>query len=367
MTSKRVLLAGFYGYANFGDDVLMQVTYALMRHALPDAKLTVMTDAFGAAYVPAMLPQIACVPVTRDAYFDLIIHGGGGVFFDFAHYGIGRRVVEKIMMIGGLEAYLQFERLARRLLRRPRITTARRLGLGIGVGGFSAGSPYLRNRLHMLAEFDALWLRDAQSEAQLKPFARVMHDARIAGSDLAFLTEYWLPEALPARIPSSRPRLGVALRDWPEMSREMLEQTIAALAVEYDVSGFILDARHDPLMTELLAPYPTHIWQPTQMCIADFTAQMAKMDVLLTSRAHAAICGACVGVPSVIVAIEPKMAQVHAMLPNATRLVAMHEPQQWAQALAQMAALSPTMIEADVERNRSSSRAALATLERWFA
>lgn len=366
MTKTSVLLQGFYGYANFGDDVLMVVTHRIMRCALPDAEMTIMTDASDARYVAQMLPDVKVEPMNPRARFSMIIHGGGGVFFDFASYGWWQRCCEHLLLAAGLRNYLLAESIARWLLRRPRISAPRRLGLGIGVGSFSAGSLVLRKRLHMLAQFDALWLRDAQSDAQLQRFASIMHDERILGSDLAFLTEYWLPQMPPARVPSPSPRLGIALRDWAGISPEMLTQIIANLAQEYDISGFVLDEVQDPMICGVLAPYPTHIWQPDQMHIADFMAHLGAMDVLLTSRAHAAICGACVGVPSVIVNIEPKMEQVHAMLPQASQLVAQDDANAWPAAIRQMAKVSSADIASDVARNRAASHAALAAIDRWF-
>jgi polysaccharide pyruvyl transferase WcaK-like protein len=367
MTATRVLMKGFYGYANFGDDVLMVITHGIIRRALPDANIVLMSEAKNAAYIARMLPQVNVLPEAPRAHFDLIVHGGGGVFFDFARYGWGQQVLEKMLMLCGFRALLRVEEWARRVLNRPRITTRRRVGLGIGVGGFSAGSPYLRNRLHMLAQFDALWLRDGQSSRELERFAHIMHDERIAGSDLAFLTEYWMPTPPAPRTPAARKRLGIALRDWPGLSEDALGQIIAHFARDYDICGFILDVTHDRTMQRVLAAYPTHLWQPAQMEITDFTHALGQMDVLLTSRAHAAICGACAGVPSVIVNIEPKMEQVHAMLPAASRLVAAGDTRAWAQAIADCAKVQPATIAADVGRNRSASTAALAAIERWFA
>lgn len=366
MSSKRVLMKGFYGYANFGDDVLMVVTHDILRRALPKAEITLMTAASNASYVASLLPDVTVQTPNPRSHFDLIVHGGGGVFFDFLHHGFAQRILEKLLMASGFKNYLRFEKIARGMLNRPRITTTCRVGLGIGVGGFSAGSPYLRSRLHMLAEFDALWLRDAQSARELERFASVMHDARIMGSDLAFLTQHWLPENLPPRLSTARPRLGIALRDWAGMDEGVLTEMIATLAKDYDISGFILDAKHDPAMQRLLANYPLHIWQPSQMSIAEFVSPLSQMDVLLTSRAHAAICGACVGVPSVIVDIEPKMQQVHAMLPSSSRLVPIAPASDWPKAITETLKISPAAIVQDVARNRASSAAALDNISRWL-
>ena len=146
-----------------------------------------------------------------------------------------------------------------------------------------------------------------------------------------------------------------------------MREVLATLAVTYDITGFIFDAHADPECQRLFAPYTIKIWQPEHMTITDFAAALAAQDVLLTARAHGAICGACLGVASVIIAIEPKLEQVHAMLPNASILVPANAPQHWAVAIAAACRISPATIAGDVQKNRAASEAALAAIERWLA
>ena len=242
-------------------------------------------------------------------------------------------------------------------------TTNCRIGLGIGVGTFTTGSPRMLKSLPILADFQALWLRDTQSKAHLKPYKDILKAEIVQGSDIAFLSEHWLPSTTP-KIAGAKPKLGVALRDWQGTDIHALRNTLTKLVKDYDITGFIFDAKSDILLRGLLAPFPTHIWDPNTMRIDDFSAQIAAQDVLLTSRAHGAICGACLGVPSVIVSIEPKMEQVHAMLPNSTILVGTNG---WKEALSTANTFTPAAIAADVEKNRNASQSALAKMKRWFA
>jgi polysaccharide pyruvyl transferase WcaK-like protein/glycosyltransferase involved in cell wall biosynthesis len=318
---RNVLMEGYYGRGNFGDDVLLKVTYNLLKHILPDAQIVLVVGNEQTDYVRTMLDGVDILAPDRHAHFDRIVHGGGGVFFDFRRYGFGYRFAEALLKRFGFPLALNGERILRRACNKPRVSTSRRLGLGIGIGTFSSGSPRLWRSLPILAEFDALWVRDGQSKANLKRFASIMHAELLQGSDLAFLSEYWLPASIPPRADALRPRLGVVLRDWSGTDSQALRASIARFAEKYDVTGFIFDEHSDPELGRILSPYTTHVWRPHHMHMDDFARHLAAQDVLLTSRAHGAICGACLGVPSVIVNIEPKLEQIHAMLPNASILV----------------------------------------------
>lgn len=364
-TTKHVLMQGYYGKANFGDDVLMKVTYNLLTEVMPSARIALTLEDAQQTYVSTMLPEVNLLESGQQKHFDMIVHGGGGVFFDFSAYGTLHKALERILPFG---LYLSLEKFARKLLCRPRITAPVRVGLGVGVGTYSPGSPRVRHSLPILADFEALWVRDPQSVANLTRFSSVMDAAILQGSDLAFLTEYWLPPLDPSPHRPSRPRLGVVLRDWEGGTpTAKIESILAHLAGEYDITGFIFDANSDSQMQQLLKPYTTHIWQPAAMSIADFAAKLGTQDVLLTSRAHGAICGACLNVPSVIVNIEPKLEQVHAMLPNAGCMVEANETSSWVAALKQARAIPRAMIAEDVARNRAESEAALHAMKRWLA
>ncbi len=367
MTAPRVLLVGYYGKANFGDDVLLFVTHQRVKKALPNAHISVIVDGAGGDYITSMLGDVTLLPPGRHGHFDFIIHGGGGVFFDFSTYGFFARTFERAIAFFGYSRFLALEKMLRRWCNKPSTSTRVRLGLGIGVGSFSPGSPALRSKLPILADFTALWLRDAQSSDHLKRFASILCGELIHGSDLAFLTQDWLPNLLPPRAATPRLRLGIILRDWPGTHWDALRDKLTQLAATYDITGFIFDAPADPKCQQLFTPYATKIWHPAHMTIADFAASLAAQDVLLTARAHGAICGACLGVPSVIIAIEPKLEQVHAMLPNASILVPANAPEHWAKAIEIARSISLETIAADVQKNRASSEAALAAIERWLA
>lgn len=363
MTAPRVLLVGYYGKGNFGDDVLLKVAYQLLKSTIPNAKISVIVDGDSENYLSKMLGDVDILKPGRHGNFDFIIHGGGGVFFDFATYSFVHRLLEFVIRFLGIGHFISLEKQIRYITNKPRTSAKKRIGIGIGVGTFSSGSLKLwHHSLPILADFDALWVRDADSLENLKRFTTVMKAKKILGSDLAFLTEHWMPPRTPKPI-SLRPRLGIILRDWRMATPEVLGELFKKLAQDYDLTGFIFEENHDPKMRALLSPYTTHIWQPQKMSIADFSTLLNAQDVLLTSRAHGAICGACLGIPSVIVNIEPKLEQVHAMLPHVSILVEPHETERWQEALQQARALTPEVIKSDLKHNYNASREAWQEIE----
>lgn len=368
--TQRLLLVGYYGKANFGDDLLLRITHRLCRNHAPGADISVIVDGDRGDYVATVLPDVTVLPPGRHGQFDMIVHGGGGVFFDFAQYDSWQKAAEFVLKSVGFKCYVVLEKMLRALCKKPRSAARVRVGLGVGIGTYSPGSPRLRERLPILADFTALWVRDRVSAINLKRFSSILQAEIIPGSDLAFLTEYWPerpPSAVP-RLPAEKPKLGIALRDWPlaSMKPEVLKPLFAKLSEKYAITGFILDAAADTEMMQLLAPYARHFWQPATMRIGDFATWMAQQHVLLTSRAHAAICGAIVGVPSVIIEIEPKLQEVAAMLPQSSVLIRAHDPSQWVKAIEQALHVDLEKIAQDCRMNHEASANALARVRSYF-
>lgn len=360
-----IILFGYYGKANFGDDVLLKVTHSIMRLQAPEVTITVVVDGNDGGYVAAMLDDVEIIAPGTRGHYDMIVHGGGGVFFDFARHGMTDRLLERSIRLIGLRSFVRLEHFARTFLNRPRLSADARIGLGIGVGTFTPGSPKLRQDLPILADFDSLWLRDPQSVDNLRRFG--LTSPVILGSDLAFLTEHWcptIPEGRPPISRAGRPKLGVILRDWPPGQGEgfatSLLPALEQLKTHYEITGLVFDERSDPRTIAALAPFPLRVWKPRAMSISDFADVLEIQDVLLTSRAHGAICGACLGVPSVIVEIEPKLRGVHKMLQQCTQIVLPDRIDTWEEAIAQAAMTPRTSIVADVERNRRLSSEALS-------
>lgn len=368
MKNVDVVLLGYYGQGNFGDDILMIAADKIARELMPGGTIGVRLPD-GPGYVSTLLGHdIATIPFgTRDRH-RLIIHGGGGTFFDFSSYPASARIRNMLMLAGGSQAYVKVEAALRRILGKPRLDADTRIGLGIGVGTFARGSRKLLDALPVMSAFDHLWVRDLGSKANIEDIG--VSVPVVVGSDLAFLCDAWCPSELtlqPRSERSARPRLGIILRDWVVASganlATLLRPVIDELAIRYQVTIISLDPNTDAGVLATFKDFPQVIWQPGLIAMSDFLGAIADNDVLLTSRAHGAICGACLGRASVILEIEPKLAAVHAMLPSATRLAHPGSDAVVIGTLIEDAmAVSIDRIASDVQRNRKLSETALAAV-----
>jgi polysaccharide pyruvyl transferase WcaK-like protein len=365
----KVLLTGYYGRANFGDDILLLVSYALARRQWPEARIAIRCHAPVGDYFGKLLGDDGFEVVRPGEYcrYDVEILGGGGLFFDFAAGSGARRALNWILSRAGSRPYALLVSSLRRMARRSDATRVR-VGWGVGVGRYAHGSHRLRHDLPKLATLDALMVRDAQSAGNLAGLGLSLRT--IVGSDIAFIRELWAPRPLRAEREAGdgRQRLGLVLRDWPPDASAYLarvRELLPELARRFRVSFFLMDEGTDHASRELAQGFETHVWRPQATSVEAFSAALSAQDVLFTSRAHGAICGAVLGVPSLLVPLEPKLATVHAMLPGSTVLAdAQLAPGPVLRALEQLAGEGRVPSEGEAEANRAAALAGVAEIFR---
>ncbi len=326
----RILLVGYYGKANFGDDVLFKVTYNYISQWKPDADIFVLCDNYKDDYLPKLVnTKINIVEPGHRDHYDLIVHGGGGTFFDFSRYSIIDRFINHIIKVIGYKKFVTVDRLLRNLLNKKRVSADQRIGLGIGVGTYNSGSKKLRDNISVLLDFDTLIVRDVKSISNLKKLS--IDSQVILGSDLAFLDDYWVPKDkkyVQSEL-DERKKIGLVLRDWDTDNTskylESMEKVLPYLDEKYKLTLFIFDKRTDKKVLAMVTAYDICLWDPMSIDFDDFSFQLASQDVLVTSRAHGSMCGAVLGVPSLIIELEPKLKTIHEILPSATSLITIEQ------------------------------------------
>lgn len=361
-----IVLIGYYGKQNFGDDVLMLASYEIARKLAPDARIGLLGTK--EQYVTKLINgDVGSVPYGSRRTYQLIVHGGGGTFFDFAEHDLSSQAINRAALALGPKVFVMLDTLVRRLTRKQRMSSRARIGLGLGVGTFSPGSPALLSSLPTLLDFKALWVRDPGSIDNLK--AIVKSAPTIQGSDLAFLHKAWCPRefALAARPPRNgrtRPLIGLVLRDWPaqdggQLARN-LRNSVEALSRNYRLRLVSLNPNSDRETIKTFPDMEHLLWQPESINMSEFLKGLAEHDALISARAHGAICGACLGLPTVILGIEPKLSAVHSMLRNSSQFVA--EPfskEALCTGVERALMVDDASIASDVERNSDASEEAL--------
>lgn len=368
----RALIRGYYGAGNFGDDILALVAHASVTQFI--ASDCVAVECLSNGYLRDLLGGAQLVPRAMPDRDDVVILGGGGLFYDFSGGNRAARIAEIALPTVGARTFGA----AYNLLKRVKGRTERPWGkyniaYGLGIGPYAAGS---RNRLlaaGILSHFSGIAVRDAVSYRICEEWG--LSDRTEQFTDIAFLDRFWKPAlASPAR---SGDRIAIVVRDWKHAptrnsyvaslvhaSRQLRARGLTVTIVSFD------DLADRSVVAQFDERFERLTWLPSRYTLSDFASRLAQHDVIVSARAHGAILGACLGVPSICVAIEPKLTNVASMLANSASV---WEPPFDAALLLDLLgsmlrnADSRSQLDADLARNRKAAEAGLSWLGHHLA
>jgi polysaccharide pyruvyl transferase CsaB len=295
----RLLISGYYGFDNLGDEAILAALLQELRARHPDWTTVVLSDK------PAATEGLYEVPtVARDSLLglweemgraDLLLSGGGGLL---------QNVTSQL----SLAYYLSLLELARRR-GTPYVI------LGQGLGPFLGFPGVLRAVRRGLERAEAIVVRDADSFRLVQNFALARPTLRQA-ADLALLL-HPAPEAAGDRLRAAaglapgEPVLGVTLRGWS--GKEPWEAAVAlcdhfqgALGVRCLLLPFQPEDR--PLAWRIAAACdrePAVLDAP--LLPAEMLSLIGRLDLLVTMRLHGLIFAAAQETPALGLAYDPKV------------------------------------------------------------
>lgn len=299
---KRLLLSGYYGYGNAGDEAVLAGLVTGFRAALPAKALELVAlsgnpdetrtaQGIGAAdrYRPAAL-------LTQIARCDLFLSGGGSLLQD-------------VTSAHSLFYYLGVVRLAQ-LLGKPTMFIAQ------GIGPLTR--PRSRKLVAAVAnKLSAVTVRDPESAALLRRIGVTRPPVEVTADPALLLSVSGFPSGLSSGVSpgGAAGSFGVALRPWhgqETLGAEVAAACAAALGSAAAAVRLIpMQPQSDHAAAEQFAARwrlrGTEISFPQTAGLGPLLSTVAGCDMMVGMRLHALILAAAAGVPSVALAYDPKV------------------------------------------------------------
>lgn len=299
---KRVLLEGYYNHGNYGDDLLMVVSIQFLKEMGVEFTMHQKDLQFFDSFI--------CTANTGSE--ELIVKGGGGLFFDF-----NKNATLKDRMLNSFFSIPFFRKLAYLKLKAKTDTVL----LGVGIGPYSGKSSRLWRQLLSMEAVQLFCLRDEESVDFVleKGFKNV-----IQTTDLVFNTDLWSSYVAEKKteVVKTPQKVGLVVRKWMYYDIDyaaIISKITANYGIENVVLYFLQDS--DTAVVPDVKHYNCRIYQQgNEENITKFTNALLEVDLLFTMRAHGAIVGACLNIPTVILPIENKLKNVHQMIPEISYL-----------------------------------------------
>ncbi|MBV7546160.1 polysaccharide pyruvyl transferase family protein [Pseudomonas sp. PDM26] len=318
----KAYIRGAYGPGNLGDDVLLEVCINILRRHFKEENISVgVKHPNNVGY----LNKYKCnyVPISAPIKTDFLFFGGGGQFFEFNGNKTKKPFIQKYLEVRkqGLSQFEILKIFALRALKKSRPLYKRSAAVCLGVGPFETSSPaQIEQAISPLVNCDFRSVRDSVS---LEILEKLLHTSAIY-TDPTFLLDHWNTEtSKPVREKGNS--IGVILRDWKlnQHGENVLKNTIEAarqLASRgYTIKLISLYHEHDRSIIDKVPDFEWLVWDPQKCTPGTFIKELQQeFDILVSTRAHGVLLPAQVGLPSVVVGIEPKLKNIHNLLPQGT-------------------------------------------------
>lgn len=300
---NEVLISGYYGFKNSGDDALLRAITHDLKHHKPDIQITVLsqnpketTKLYGVRAIHRLNPVSVVAALLRCK---MLISGGGTLIQD----GTSTK---------SLVYYLTILSLAKRFGKKVMLYAN-------GIGPVKPEN-MLRTK-QVLDTVDVITLRDAMSRDTLEEIGVTGPDIRLT-ADPAFALEAadrTMAENVlrAAGVPARRRILGISVRPWKKLSPDFAESVAKAIDTAVTAYGFypVFLPMQKQCDTEITKQIIKHMHSDAclleqDMDISVLLAVFAAMDLCIGMRLHSLIYAAASAVPVIGLVYDPKITGV---------------------------------------------------------
>jgi len=326
-----ILLKGYYGYGNLGDDLLMQISYRILNEKFPKSKIDIfsnnsinnkdtLVNKNYNLYINKLIPDpIKIVDWTYKNKYDLIFDGGGGIYFDNNNAGLKWKIINSIYsFIGSKNVYN-----AIRKLKPLNITYKNRISFGVGIEKYHPNSSTYLSDINTMANSSHIFVRDDFSNSFLST-NRINQNYTLT-TDTVFLTQYWKNLNIPTNSSEKLKKIGIVYNGTKPIADKINQLALKLTESGYIISFFSFNPLNDNLPQSGLNNNNVNAWNPSKESITSYLSKMSEMDILVTARAHGAIIGACLEIPSICINMSVKLKEVSKMMKKSSILVDIDE------------------------------------------
>ncbi len=305
----NIHLKGYFGYENLGDDLLMICSYNLIKLRYPKANIYISSQS---SYIQKLLPDIYLVSKLADLpSINILVYGGGGVFFDFKEstgYKL-KNTLAKLLTLKIFNRLISFIKPKRQDII---------IGWGLGIGPYHDESKLYLKEMYHLSRFKLLAVRDQQSLELVKKVNKHVYQF----SDIVFEGTFWKHFFKIEDNAQMNNEVIFILRDWDfhdyEPSTKAIQVAEFLKEQKVTVKFLFFNPVNDQESIKKIKlsgfEYNTYAFEK----VDTFLNQIKQASLIITLRAHGAIVGNVLGVPSFCIGVEPKLKNIHKMMPNST-------------------------------------------------
>lgn len=319
----KILLRGYYGFGNFGDDLLLCACHSIVREQFPYAEISVfanfseaLQDFPGpAGYREYLYTILGGTPELIDwrdeRYFDLELYGGGGVFKS-GQVKTSAGVNNLFALALGASRVSKIIACVRKgCSRESRIRSSVAIAIGVSVERHSNLSENLLQNMEQLGRLDEIYVRDSESAANVQHLGLKCQ----LGSDLAFALKDRIRAKQIER--SKRKGIGAILCAGKPKTGQVLEVLRSRHDAE-PVTLIFFDENFDRDLIEEAQSKGLNVlvWRPRQMSIDEFLELLAQFSLVISNRFHGALTAAMLDIPSIVLETDAKLKSASKILPN---------------------------------------------------
>lgn len=292
MSIKKILVSGYYGFNNFGDDAILKVLLEDLKATFDGAEVTVFSNN------PSQTSQDYGVKASyrfslKTIYdemknTDLFVSGGGSLLQD-------------VTSLNSVVYYLFLIMLAKAFGKKVCMYAQ-------GVGPLNR--PLSRTLASMiLKNLDLVIVRDTKSHELLKSLGITSH---------VTADPVWGLEEEPTSVKSDKTQVGIQLRDWPDLNETTLENlahsindTFGAASCTVNLLSFQdnLDLASLQKLEQTLKEINPALEVRLHSNISIFTGVplITGLDYLVAMRFHACLTAIKFGIPTLALSYDPKV------------------------------------------------------------